>query len=261
MQTTSTVAAGLRRVALAVAIVACAAPLSHAIASPLDWIAGERIQGSGTIKKQSRELAHFTGVNLSLPANLELRIGATEGIVIETDDNLQQYIETVIENGTLKIRPTKRNLNLSSRTMKIIVTAKDVERLALGGSGSIEADPLKAGKLSIDLGGSGSINVKGMEADTVSVSVGGSGNFKAGGGNAGTVSISIGGSGDVDLGQLKSREASVSVGGSGQATVWASSALSVSIAGSGDVNYYGDPKVSRSVVGSGGTRRLGVAPR
>lgn len=261
MQITSTFAAGLRQAALAIAIVACAAPLTQAVASPLDWIAGERIQGSGTIKKQSRELAHFTGVSLSLPANLELRIGTTEGVVIETDDNLQQYIETVIENGTLKIRPTKRNLNLSSRTMKIIVTAKDVERLALGGSGSIESDPLKAGKLSIDLGGSGSINVKGMEADTVAVSVGGSGNFKAGGGNAGTVSISIGGSGDVDLGQLKAREASVSVGGSGQATVWASTALSVSIAGSGDVNYYGDPKVSRSVVGSGGTRRLGAAPR
>ncbi|UUZ55120.1 hypothetical protein LP419_04450 [Massilia sp. H-1] len=30
---------------------------------------------------------------------------------------------------------------------------------------------------------------------------------------------------------------------------------------SGDVNYYGDPKISRSVVGSGGTRRLGGAPR
>lgn len=261
MHTPYNIAAGLRQAALAVAVIACAVPLTHAIASPLDWIAGERIQGNGTIKKQSRELAHFTGVNLSLPANLELRIGNTEGIIIETDDNLQQYIETVIENSTLKIRPVKRNMNLSSRTMKIIVMAKDVDRLALGGSGSIESDALKAGKLSVDLGGSGSINVKGMEADTVAVSVGGSGNFKAGGGNAGTVSISIGGSGDVDLGQLKSREASVSVGGSGEATVWASNALSVSIAGSGDVKYYGDPKVSRSVVGSGGTHRLGAAPR
>jgi hypothetical protein len=257
MKTTST----LRQIALAVAVIVCAAGVTQAIASPLDWIAGERILGSGVIKKQSRELAHFTGVNLSLPANLELRIGSTESITIETDDNLQQHIETVIENGTLKIRPAKRNTNLSSRTMKIIVTAKEIDRIALGGSGSIESDALRAGKLSIDLGGSGSINIKAMDAESVAVSVGGSGNLKTGGGNAGSVSVSIGGSGDVDLGQVKSREASVSVAGSGEATVWASSALSVTIAGSGDVNYYGDPKISRSVVGSGGTRRLGGAPR
>ncbi|HEY0062867.1 MAG TPA: head GIN domain-containing protein [Telluria sp.] len=254
-------AVSLRQIALAVTVLACAIPATQALASPLDWIAGERIQGSGVIKTQKRELAHFTGVSLSLPANMELRIGATESVTIETDDNLLAQVETVIENGTLKIRPVKRNSNLTSRAMKIIVTAKEIDRIALGGSGSIESDALKAAKLAIDLGGSGSINVKGLDADLVSVSVGGSGNLKTSGGNAGSVSISIGGSGDVDLGQLKARDASVSVAGSGEATVWASNALSVTIAGSGDVNYYGDPKISRSVVGSGGTKRLGGAPR
>lgn len=261
MPTPSRFHTGLRQAALAMAVLACAIPATQAVASPLDWIAGERIQGSGVIKKQSRELAHFTGVSLSLAANLELRIGNTESVVIETDDNLLAQIETVIENGTLKIRPVKRNMNLSSRTMKIVVTAKEIDRIALGGSGSIESDALKAPKLSIDLGGSGSINIKALDAESVAVSLGGSGNLKTGGGTAASVSVSIGGSGDVDLGQLKAREASVSLAGSGAATVWPSTALSVTIAGSGDVNYYGDPKVSRSVVGSGGTRRLGAAPR
>jgi len=261
MPTPSRFHTGLRQAALAMAVLACAIPATEAMASPLDWIAGERIQGSGVIKKQSRELAHFTGVSLSLAANLELRIGTTESVVIETDDNLLAQIETVIENGTLKIRPVKRNMNLSSRTMKIVVTAKEIDRIALGGSGSIESDALKAPKLSIDLGGSGSINIKALDAESVAVSLGGSGNLKTGGGTAASVSVSIGGSGDVDLGQLKAREASVSLAGSGAATVWPSTALSVTIAGSGDVNYYGDPKVSRSVVGSGGTRRLGAAPR
>ncbi|SHH06240.1 head GIN domain-containing protein [Massilia sp. CF038] len=261
MHPTSTAANTLRQIALAVSMIACAIPATQAVASPLEWMGGERIQGSGVIKTQKRELAHFTGVNLSLPANMELRIGTTESVTIETDDNLLAQVETVIENGTLKIRPVKRTSNFTTRAMKIIVTAKEINRIALGGSGSIASDALKAGKLAIDLGGSGTINLKALEADTVSVSVGGSGNLKTGGGNAGTVSISIGGSGDVDLGQVKSREASVSVAGSGEATVWASDVLSVTIAGSGDVNYFGDPKISRSVVGSGGTKRLGGAPR
>ncbi len=252
---------GLRHLVLAAAVAACAVPASQALASPLDWLMGDQVQGNGNVKKQARELAHFTGVSLSLPATMELRIGNTESITIETDDNLQPLIETVIENGMLKIRPIKRNTNLKARTMKIVVFAKDVDRLSLGGSGSIEADALHGSKLHFDLGGSGSIRLKGMEGESVSIAVGGSGKLSSGAGKAGSLSISIGGSGDVDVGQVQVGEASVSVGGSGTAVVWANSRLSVSIAGSGDVNYYGDPKVSHSVVGSGTTKRLGGAPR
>ena len=245
---------------LAVSALAFALPASQATASPLDWFAGEKIQGSGNIKKQTRELAHFSGVSMSLPASVELRIGNVEGITIETDDNLLPLIETVIENGTLKVRPAKRNMNLHTRNMKIVINAKEVERISLGGSGSIESDPLKGGAMKFDLGGSGTISVKSIEGESISVAVGGSGNFKTGGGAATKLSVSIGGSGDVDLGRVKAREASVSVAGSGEAVVWATNALSVTIAGSGDVNYYGDPKLSQSVVGSGGARRLAAKP-
>jgi hypothetical protein len=261
MHTKHIATASLRHIVLAASILACALPASQALASPLDWIAGDQVRGSGNIKKQTRDLAHFTGVSLSLPATLELRIGNTESVTIETDDNLLPLIETAIDNGTLKIRPVKRNSNLQARTMKIVVYAKDIERLSLGGSGSIESDALRGNKLQFDLGGSGSIKLKGMESEAVAISVGGSGNFKSGPGKAASLSVSIGGSGDVDVGQVQVSDASVSVGGSGTAVVWANSALSVTIAGSGDVNYYGDPKVSRSVVGSGGTKRLGGVPR
>lgn len=261
MQTTSKTTLGLRHIVLALSALAFAVPAVQVAASPLDWIGGEKVRGNGTIKKQTRELAHFTGVSVGLPANVELRIGNSENITIETDDNLLPLIETVIESGTLKIRPIKKNMNLQTRTMRIVVQAKDVDRIALGGSGSIQSDALRGGKLQFDLGGSGSIDVKGIEGDSVAVTVGGSGNLKTGGGSVKTLSVSIGGSGDVDLGRVKAIDASVSVAGSGEATVWARDALSVTIAGSGDVNYYGDPKVSKSVVGSGGARRIGGAPQ
>ncbi|MES2321672.1 MAG: head GIN domain-containing protein [Pseudomonadota bacterium] len=245
---------------LAISTLACGLPASQAVASPLDWFSGEKVQGNGNIKKQSRELAHFTGISMSLPAAVELRIGNTEGITIETDDNLLPLIETVIENGTLKVRASKRNMNLQPRTLKIVIHAKEVERVSLGGSGSIESDALKGGKMKFDLGGSGTINIKNIEGESISVTVGGSGTFKTGGGSATNLSVTIGGSGDVDLGRVKASEASVSVAGSGEAVIWASNSLSVTIAGSGDVNYYGDPKLSQSVVGSGGARRLAAKP-
>ena len=259
MKKTNNTKRALRHLVLAMSAIAFAMPASQVAASS-SW-SSEKVQGNGNIKKQARELGHFTGVSLALPAQMELRMGNTESISIETDDNLLPLIETVIEDGTLKIRPNKRNLNLNSKTMKIVLQAKDVSRVALGGSGSIDADALKGGKLQFDLGGSGSISVKGVESDSMSVNVGGSGKLKTGGGWTKQLSVSIGGSGDVDVGQVKAKDGSVSVAGSGEATVAVSDALSVTIAGSGDVNYYGDPKVSKSVVGSGGVKRAGAMPK
>ena len=254
MKTTTTL--GLRHLVLAVAAIALAAPVAMVSASPLDWIGGEKVRGNGALKKQSRALGHFTGLSLNVPAELELRIGNSEGITIETDDNLLALIDTTIDNGTLKIRPLKKNMNLHATSMKIIVHAREVNRIALGGSGAIRSDALRGGRMQFDLGGSGSIDVKSIDGEAVAVTVGGSGNFKAGGGSAKTVSVSIGGSGDVDVGRLAAGDASVSVAGSGTAEVWARDTLSATIAGSGDVNYRGDPKISRSVVGSGDVTRV-----
>jgi hypothetical protein len=258
----------VRRLVLAAAALALAVPLAQALAiaqgralaADQEW-RGDRVQGNGNIKQQTRQLGHFSGVSLALPASLVLRIDNTEGVTIETDDNLLPLIETVIENGTLKIRPVRHKLQLAARSMKIVVHARQVERLALGGAGSIEADPLHAARLQFDLGGSGSIKLKGIDAETVSVTLGGSGNLDSAAGTARRLSVTVGGSGAVQLGKVKAAEASVNLAGSGDATVSARDSLSVTIAGSGDVNYYGDPKVSKTSVGSGGVRRLGAAPR
>lgn len=249
-----------RRSFLAACIVASLATTAQVAAAPWNW-GGEQVQGSGRIVKQARQVGDFNGLSLGLPGHLELRIGNSEGVTIEADDNLLPLIETVVENGSLKIRPTRRNLNMQSKSIRIVVQARSIERLSLGGSGSIDADALRARKLDVDLGGSGSIKLKGIESDTLAVSLGGSGDLEAAGGNVGKLTVSIGGSGDVNLGRVQAKRASVTIAGSGEATVWPRNELSATIAGSGDVNYYGDPQISKSTVGSGGVRRVGASPQ
>lgn len=231
-------------------------------AGAVSWSWGsEQVQGSGRIVKQARQVSGFTGLSLGVPGRVELRIGNSEGVTIEADDNVLPLLETVVDGGTLRIRPARRNLNFQTKAIRVVVQARSIDRLSLGGSGSIEADPLRAKRLDLDLGGSGSINLKGVEAETVSVSLGGSGDVQAAGGTVGKLSVSIGGSGDVDMGRVQATSASVSLAGSGDATVWPRERLSVSLAGSGDVHYYGDPQVSKSTVGSGEVKRLDASPR
>lgn len=251
----------LRRKALfAATAIALALPAAGALAGS-SWFGGDEVKGNGITKSQARQVANFTGVKLSLPATTEVRLGATEGITIETDDNLLPMIETVVERGVLKVRPTRDNLNLRSRSMKIVVTAKNIDQLSLDGSGSITTGALRAPRISLAVGGSGTITVASVDAERVSVAVGGSGDIKVGGGQAERLAVTIGGSGDVNAGGLKVTDAGITVGGSGTSTVWATSRLSYTIAGSGDIRYYGDPRISSTVVGSGDAERLGAAPR
>jgi hypothetical protein len=220
----------------------------------------ETVQGSGRIAKDNRALAHFNAIALGLPAHVEVRLGDSESVAIETDDNLMPLVEASVEKGTLRLRSVRDNLDLKAHALNIVVNAKQVERIALGGSGSVAAEVLRARQLKFAIGGSGSIDVGRAECDDATVSIGGSGNMKIGG-KSKSLEVKIGGSGSVLAGGLQAHEVTVSSAGSGDSTVWAEGALRVSSAGSGDVRYYGDPKVTATSAGSGQVKRLGPAPR
>lgn len=216
----------------------------------------ETVTGNDTMRSQERAAAGFSGVSLGIPATLELRIGATEGVTIEADENLLPLIETRVDRGSLDIRPARRNLNFTTKGIRIVVQAKQVDRLAIGGSGTIHADSLKGQKLSLDIGGAGKIDVKSADADRVSVAIGGSGDVRLAGA-AKRVSITIGGAGNADTRALVADDADITIAGAGDASVAARSSLNVTIAGSGDVSYWGDPSVNKTVLGSGSIRRAG----
>lgn len=219
----------------------------------------ERVTGSGNLKKQTRTPGAFQGVALSLNAQVQVRLGASESVTIEADDNVLALVDSVVENGTLKIRPVRRGLNLHNATIRVTVQARRIDRLSVGGSGTIEAHALKAPALNVEIGGSGSVRLHQPDTEALDVSVGGSGNLEATGGSARRVNIGIGGSGDVRLDRTRAVTANVNLAGSGNVLLDVREVLKVTIAGSGDVEYYGDPQVSRTVAGSGEVRRLGPA--
>jgi hypothetical protein len=249
----------IKTIVLTATLLLAIIPLSAAQAGVSDWLGGGGTQGSGKIVKQQRELPHFTALADSTSGDVEIHLGASESVTVETDDNLLPLIETVVENGTLRIRPAKR-ASIRPHKLKIVVQARSLDHLSLAGSGNMDASGLRAERLQVNVGGSGNLNLSNLQAESLTVALGGSGNL-VGSGNVERLDASIGGSGHIKLGQLDAREAAVSIGGSGQATVWARRTLSASVAGSGDISYYGDPQLSRSIAGSGSVSRLGASPR
>jgi hypothetical protein len=256
---TPTARSSRRTIGLTLAAMALVLYTASSFGALPGWLGGG-VKGSGTIRTQAREPGSFNAIALGLPAQLELQQGNVEGVTIETDDNLLPMIETSINNGELRIRAVRGTGDIHPTKLKIIVRAKQVERVAVAGSGELTAESLKSPRLALDIGGSGSINVRRLESDSVSLAIGGSGTSKLGGVTR-KLSVSIGGSGEVKAAELKAQDVEVSIGGSGEARVWATGSLTTAIAGSGDVEYYGDPKVQTSVAGAGSVKRRGASPQ
>lgn len=224
-----------------------------------DWGWGKKITGSGVSKTESRQVSGFSGMSLGITAKVEIRQGTSEGVTITGDDNIVALVETVVEDGKLKVRWNERNLSTSYKELKLVVDAKTMESVGVSGSGDVMAETINAKTFKASVAGSGDIHIRNLTAGSATASISGSGDIELGG-KADSLASKIAGSGDVKAGKLETKSSTVSIAGSGNVTLWATEKLKVSVAGSGDVRHYGDPEISKSIAGSGSIKRLGKSP-
>lgn len=249
-----------RRLALASGFLLCAALAG--VSKPAhawDWGWGPKVTGSGRVTTTTRAVSGFTSIDLAVPADVKLVQGSTEGLTLETDDNIAPLIETVVEKGQLIIRMQKKTGSISTKVLRMTVNIRAIEQLDVSGSGNISADKLQADKLKCGIAGSGDMRFGDLEASALRISIAGSGDFLASG-KTDTLDGSIAGSGDINTQSLSANAVKMTIAGSGDAAVWAKKTLKVSIAGSGDVSYFGDAEVNKSIAGSGSVRHLGSGP-
>lgn len=220
----------------------------------------QRVEGSGEVSTDRRDLGAFDAVALSSSFRVVVRQGSADKVEIRTDTNLLPYVETRVVEGskgrTLEIT-SKRGFHLSSNSTPIItLDMRQLRAVSISGSGEVRVEAMKTtGPVDASIAGSGDIRINGLEAERVGLRVSGSGDIVASG-KAGNLTVSVTGSGDVKARDLAVDDAKVSIAGSGDVTVQARKRLDVSIAGSGDVGYVGSPEISMSNAGSGSVRRL-----
>ncbi len=259
-------------------------------------IPGQRINGSGDMQTETRDVTGFTRVDLQSIGNLTITQGSEESLTVTADDNLLPYIVTKVVNGTLEIS-ARPNVSIDpTRTIEYHLVMKTVEGVQLSGFGNINSEGLKGTDLEVKLSGSGDISIGTIECNSLLVRISGFGNFFSqsvraknpvieitGSGDitvedmqAEDVSVKISGfgdaaisgkatrqdaqilgSGDYKAGDLESESAAVKITGFGNARIWASETLNVTITGSGNVEYYGSPRITQSMTGFGKVNSIG----
>lgn len=193
----------------------------------------------------SRTMAWSGGdrLDVELPVNVEYRQGAAANVIVTGPKALIDQI--VVENGRVgwangeqdgeRVTVTWSKDGFRAMTaldrVKVVVTAPNVSRFNLDGSGDLDIRDYDQESLAIDIQGSGDVFAEGR---------------------ARALSLDISGSGEADLANLQAADADVDVTGSGEARVSATGVANVSIAGSGDIDLVTRPTTLRqSVTGSG----------
>lgn len=191
---------------------------------------GNKIKGSGVVKKEKREIAPFTAVEVSCPGTFNLVAQERKGFEIGGDDNIVPLITTEVKNNTLYIKSDKEYDPKSK--LQIDISNPDIEKFVFTGAGEATLAKIKNNRLEITMSGAGELKASGetREAD-----------------------ISVTGAGTIDAKDLHAEKTRVSSMGAGNIDVYATEQLDVNATGVGDINYYGNPKqVNKKAVGLGG---------
>jgi hypothetical protein len=184
---------------------------------------------SGTTKTDTRKVENFKAVNTAGPIHAKIQVGApAPSVQVTTDDALQQYIDTVVEDSILKIRP---RCNFQDAKIDVSIDVPELESVAIAGSGDTDIKDLTGKNFEARVSGSGKVTARGSVEQ---------------------VSVHLAGSGKVDLGEVTAKDAAAKVAGSGRVNVNASNSVDAHVAGSGTVEYSGSATdVKQKVAGSG----------
>lgn len=202
---------------------------------------------------ETRQVSKFQAVASEGPFTVHIKIDGTEGVKISTEPDVIKLIETVVEDGTLKIKFKDHLENGEGNTsgpIDIYVNAKMLTSLVKTGSGYITVDNgvVTGSKVNIVLTGSGNITAS-VKSENLKIIITGSGSVHLNGTSDKAETI-INGPGLMDSRHLEIKDASVLINGSGNAYFTADNSISARVNGTGNVIYSGN-----AIVTGGGVRK------
>lgn len=187
------------------------------------------IHGSGNLSTETRELDSFNQVSSLGVFDVSITQGSSQSVEIIADDNIIHHVNTIVEDGQLKLSLDDDNYRNISLQANIVV--ERINGITNSGVGDITISNVdESGSFNIFNSGTGNISIQGT-AESLAIENEGTGKFK---GFLFTVS-----------------DCEIEIIGSGDCEVNVTNTLDVDIAGSGDVHYKGSPSLNTTISGSG----------
>jgi hypothetical protein len=194
-----------------------------------EWKDRESVKGSGNLRSENRNVGNFNAIDIGGAWQVEVKVGNKPSVKVEIDDNLLQYVETKIEDGTLHVGFKKNTPSIrNSKSMKVWITAPELKSVDISGACSAKVDGLRAQDFRLDCSGASKVKLNGSIE---------------------RVTIDASGASSVDLIGIALRTALVDASGASSVTLNVRETLKVDASGASSVRYKGKPSVQRDTSG------------
>lgn len=204
----------------------------------------------------ARNVSNFTGISCHGDFKVSVKTGAKESVYLKASDADLSKIETVVENGILKIRNKKGfRFNARSGKVNVFVTVKKLHKLDVNGAGLINFQTiLQTENLQTRVNGSGQIFLS-AAVQKLNALISGSGQILISG-TANLANVVVSGSGNFKGLNLKTKIANVKLLGSGEANINSENEINAVLSGSGNIYYTGNAKMNQTVYGRGNISKV-----
>jgi hypothetical protein len=211
----------------------------------------------GPITSQTRAIQNFTGIELKMNGNVYYTKSDIVKLEVTAPESIHGMLETGVINGKLLIRYSNGKNYDNDPSIRINVSAPDVNTFLLNTSGSIYVmNDISPANLLLRSHGSGDIVLQKVVTGNIDAESSQSGRISAGSGSAISEKLKTDASGKIDFSGIAAKTVTTQTVGSGDIRVKVSDNLDVRIEGSGCVYFSGNPYISTHISGSGHLVRL-----
>ena len=220
------------------AILLLAALVGSSLNAQAAW-PGKRCKGSGKLITREIAVAPFTALEVSNGANVTLTTGSGPAVV-ETDDNMMEYVEVKVEDGTLTIGFEGECTSLTNVTLRVTVpTDGRLNRLRASGASKIVAEPvLQSKNLKLRLSGASKL-VAVVKCGTCTLDISGASKAEVGG-DMDVCEAEVSGASNLNAEDFVTTTCVVSASGASNARVNCSSKLTAEASSASKITYSGN---------------------
>jgi len=214
----------------------------------------KKVELSGEIVSQTKQVASYNAVSNNSSANIELdsSVAANE-ILITGDKTLVDNLEIDNNDGQINIS-SKESIYYKSKSSPLIIKMNNpnLQKVVIAGAGSVATNNITLTKdVEFHISGAGEINVK-LFNNITSVFITGAGDVRLRG-ISNEIKASMSGAGNLNSEGLTNKLANIEITGAGNAKVNTSDEINVRISGVGNLDYknYDRLKIVKKISGVG----------
>jgi hypothetical protein len=201
--------------------------------------------------KQTRQTGSFEAISASSAVNVFLRQGGATSVVVEASEEVQKYLKTEVQNGTLKIYRDHdfnwRDLVGSSKEngVNIYITCPRLRAITVSGASAVKGQStFAANDFKVQASGASDITLN-LNARILDVNCSGASDVKLSG-KADRQKVNLSGGSEYQAYALQSNGAQIVASGASEAQVNIDGELSSTASGASDIRYKGNARVVSS---------------